>query len=121
MARDLVRLMQSFFPGTGEPLKAVWQPAVDVYRTPTGWLLKFDLAGVRPEEVTLKAEGNRITVQGVRRDWAAEQGYNYYRMEIAYNHFERSVELPCCLDLATLATDYRDGMLLVHIKTEAPR
>ena len=119
MARDLIRLMQSFFPAATEAAGAAsWQPSADVYRTPKGWLLKFDLAGVRPDEVTLTAAGNRVTVRGVRRDWAAEEGYQYYRMEIAYNHFERGVELPCCLDLATLATDYRHGMLLVHVETE---
>ncbi len=122
MARDLIRLMQSFFPAPSEASRlAAWQPAVDVYRTPTGWLLKFDLAGVRPEDVTLEARGNCVTVRGVRRDWVVEEGHSYYRMEISYNNFERAVELPCCLDLASLTTDSRHGMLLVHLRTEAPR
>ena len=90
---------------------------VDVYRTPRGWLLKFDLAGVRPEEVSLSIEGCRVTIQGVRRDWMTEEGCSYYRMEITYNHFERSVELPCNVEPASIVTDYRHGMLLVHLTT----
>jgi HSP20 family protein len=121
MSRDLIRLMQSFFP-CGEAMReAVWQPSVDVYRTPKGWLLKFDLAGVRPEDVSLKVEGCRVTIQGVRRDWLTEEGCHYYRMEITYNHFERCVELPCDVEPASVATDYRHGMLLVHLITEAKK
>jgi HSP20 family protein len=121
MSRDLIHLMQSLFPCVQGTREDVWRPAVDVYRTPRGWLLKFDLAGVRPEEVALKVEGCRVTIQGVRRDWLTEEGCSYYRMEIAYNHFERSVELPCDVEPASIATDYRHGMLLVHLITEAQK
>ena len=71
-----------------------WQPPVDVYRSPRGWLLKFDLAGVRPEDVQVRIAGSRVTVSGVRRDWILEQGYSYHSMEISYNRFERVIELP---------------------------
>ena len=118
MSRDLIRLMQSLFPNPESLHGPAWRPAVDVYRTPRGWLLKFDLAGVRPEEVSLKVEGCRVTIRGVRRDWVTEEGCSYYRLEIAYNHFERSVELPCDVEPASVATDYRHGMLLVHLITE---
>lgn len=87
MSRDLIRLMQSFFPPGKAIGDTVWQPSVDIYRTPKGWLLKFDLAGVRPEEVALSIEGCRVTIQECR-DWMTEEGCSYYRMEITYNHFE---------------------------------
>jgi HSP20 family protein len=121
MSRDLIRLMQSLFPSTGMGQETVWQPAVDVYRTPRGWLLKYDLAGVRPEDVTLKVHGNRVTIQGVRRDLMTEEGCSHYRMEITYNHFERTLELPSTIEPASIATDYRNGMLLVHLTTEADK
>ncbi len=121
MSRDLIRLMQSFFPPGKTIGETAWRPPVDVYRTPKGWLLKFDLAGVRPEEVSLKVEGCRVTIRGVRRDWLTEEGCSYYRMEITYNHFERVVELPCDVEPASVATDYRHGMLLVHLNLEADK
>ncbi len=117
MSRDLIRLMQSFFPPNKLIGETAWRPAVDVYRTPKGWLLKFDLAGVRPEDVSLKVEGCRVTIAGVRRDLMTEEGCHYYRMEITYNHFERGVDLPCEVEPASVATDYRNGMLLVYLTT----
>ena len=92
-----------------------WQPPVDVYRSPRGWLLKFDLAGVRPEDVQVRIAGSRVTVSGVRRDWILEQGYSYHSMEISYNRFERVIELPGDLSQAEFSLEARDGLLMVRV------
>jgi len=39
-------------------------------------------------------------------------------MEISYNRFERSLELPCELDQMAVDTEYRDGMLIVRLTCE---
>src|SRR5579864_7170066 len=96
----------------------LWQPSADVYRTRTGWLLKFDLAGVRPEDVTVSVRGRRVSVSGIRRDFIAEEGCSYYSMEISYNRFERSLEMPADLENARITLEARDGLLLVRMITE---
>jgi len=93
----------------------VWQPPVDVYRSRNGWLLKFDLAGVRPEDVQVRIAGSRITISGVRRDWILEQGYTYHSMEISYNRFERTIELPGDFTNAEFGLEAKDGLLLVRM------
>ncbi|MGE5645743.1 MAG: Hsp20/alpha crystallin family protein [Acidobacteriota bacterium] len=92
-----------------------WRPPVDVYRTRGGWLLKFDLAGVRPEDISVRVQGCRITVSGVRRDWVAEEGASYYSMEIAYSRFERTIELPGRLAKPQVTIEGRDGLLIVRV------
>jgi HSP20 family protein len=94
----------------------IWRPPVDIYRKGNAWLLKFDLAGVRQEDVKIRIAGSRITVSGVRRDWVVEQGYSYHSMEISYNRFERSIELPGDLSGAEFSLEARDGLLLVRIE-----
>ena len=120
MATDMIRLMQSLFlPSAERAREAMWQPPADVYQTRDGWLLKFDLAGVRPEDVELAIQGYRITVRGTRRDSFIEEGCRCYRLEIAYSQFERSIELPGDLGRARITKEYHEGMLLVRIQTEA--
>lgn len=92
-----------------------WKPLVDIYRRGSEWLLKFDLAGVRPEDVQIQIAGRRIRVSGVRRDWSVDQGYSYQQMEISYNRFERTIELPADLSQAGYRLEARDGLLLVHV------
>ena len=119
MATDLIRLMHALFlPGAEVGSKGVWQPPTDVYQTPDGWLIKFDLAGVRPEDVELSIEGSPLTVRGSRRDWSVEEGCRHYLMEIAYSKFEPSIVLPTDLSTARFTTEYRYGLLLIRIRLE---
>lgn len=104
-------------PLRSEPATEVgWRPAVDVYSCHGGWLVKFDLAGVRPQDLDIRVNQQTLTVSGVRRDWAMELADRYYSMEISYHRFQRSVDLPENLEHAAVSADYRDGMLLVHLE-----
>ena len=119
MPHDLIRLMHSLFlPGARAARDSSWCPSADVYRTSDGWLVKFDLAGVRPGDTEVSMGGRLLRVRGIRRDQCVEEGCRHYRLEIAYSQFERSLELPCDLEQARLTTEFREGMLLVHIRTE---
>ena len=121
MPTDLIRLMQSLFlPAAERSRSPFWQPAVDVTRTRKGWLIKAELAGVRPEDIQISVTGNHLRIQGSRRDWMSEEGCCHYRMEIAYSSFERSVELPADPGKARVETEYRDGMLLIRIRRGNP-
>src|SRR5262245_38216231 len=98
-------------PTTGRP----WSPPVDVYRLADGWLLKFELAGVGPDDVTVTTDGRRVIVRGARLDRCVESGCSVHQMEIAYTRFERSVELPESLDRATVRCEFNHGMVLVRV------
>ena len=54
----------------------------------------------------------------MRRDWSVAECRNSYSMEINYNRFSRTIELPADLQEAELSTQYRDGMLLVRFITQ---
>jgi HSP20 family protein len=122
MSRDLIRFMQSFFtPTLAECRGAGWRPAADVYRTREGWMVKLDVAGVRPEDIHVEVHGNRLMVTGQRRDMSQTQGCCCHHMEIAYSRFERGFELPWDLRHSSLTSEYRDGMLHLYIRTETER
>jgi len=97
---------------------APWEPSADVYRTRDGWLLKFDLAGVRLDDVTVSVRGRNVSVSGTRLDSIAEEGSSYYSMEISYNRFERTIEMPVDLGDARVVLEARNGLLLVRVITE---
>ncbi|RMG55745.1 MAG: Hsp20/alpha crystallin family protein [Acidobacteria bacterium] len=92
-----------------------WQPRADVLRSPEGWLVKIELAGVRQEDVRLAIRDNRLHISGVRRDTSLQQGFSYYSLEMAYSRFERIVEFPCGIDPTRVSTEYRDGILYVKL------
>jgi HSP20 family protein len=94
---------------------AAWQPAADVYHCQGGWLIKFDLAGVRHEDIKIRLIGSTLVVSGTRRDCRVYEHQVAHSMEIAYSRFERSVELPNGVSADNIRSEYQDGMLLVHI------
>lgn len=113
---ERIKTIQSLMEGANPAAKeACWQPAVDIYRAGVAWLVKFDLAGVRKEDIQVILDGKRLVVRGVRRDLTILDGQRAYSMEIEYNQFERIVELPVNVEASRFASDYRDGMFLVSI------
>lgn len=54
-------------------------------------------------------------IRGCRRDIHLEPHREAHRLEIAYSHFSRLVELPEVIQPSEIRTEYRDGMLLVRI------
>ena len=117
MAVDVQRVVSFFLHG--EAARTVdWKPATDIYRTSNGWLVKMELAGVKREDVNISLRGRTLLVRGRRRDCALEEGAQQLHMEIAYDLFERSVELPAELHRVTIETSLQDGMLLIRITPE---
>jgi HSP20 family protein len=116
MTRDPRNPAQLFLSAAQSFRQSHWQPLVDAYRTADGWLLKYELAGILPDEVQVTVSGRTVAVHGVRRDVRLEEGQQSHCMEISYNEFQRALELPCDLEEMAVTTDYRDGMLIVRLK-----
>jgi HSP20 family protein len=97
--------------------EGAWQPAVDVYRYGQGWLLKFELAGVRKEDLQVRVDARGITLVGTRRDYCPYELQEAHLMEISYSRFERFVPLPNLVDDLELRVEFHDGMLFVHVQS----
>lgn len=110
-----LRLRQFLDSLTVPDADGCWRPPVDVYQSPDGWLIKIDLAGVRPEDLQIQFRGQQLEVCGYRRDLSLVRGHQAYSMEIAYNRFHRIVNLPCQIEHADVHSVYQDGMLLITI------
>ena len=95
-----------------------FSPRADIYRMESGWVVKFDLAGVRPRDIEVSVSGCNIRVSGVRRDEFVLRGFRCHSMEISYSHFARTLQLPCEASDAAVTTEYTDGLLIVTIRTQ---
>lgn len=96
---------------------SVWRPPTDVCRTAKGWLVKMELAGVKPDDVSIDIDGNALHIHGARRDYTCDEVLGHQNMEIAYQRFFRTVELPHRVDAMQISLDFRDGMLLLRVQS----
>ena len=100
------------------PRDSVLRPPTDLYSTRAGWLIKMELAGVRPEDVAIDIRGNLLEIHGSRRDTTCDEITGHHNMEIAYQRFSRVVELPERVAASQVSLDFRDGMLLVRVQRD---
>lgn len=100
-------------PATGR----LWYPSADVYKTREGWIVKVELAGVSAEEVEVAIEGRMLRIAGCRRDSFCSETISYHQLEITYSRFEKTIEFPCPIDGAAIKADYRDGLLIIYLRS----
>ena len=67
-----------FLPAAWPMTTSAWQPQVDIYRTRDGWVVKLELAGVRPQDVSITTHGSQLRVEGVRHDGSVAAGWRHY-------------------------------------------
>lgn len=102
-----------------QPGRRLWCPAADVYRTRDGWIVKVDLAGVNADDLEITLEGSSLRIAGCRRDTFYGEGITYQQLEITYSRFEKTLRFPCSIEDAHLARNYQDGLLVLHLRSNA--
>ena len=68
------------------------------------------------EDISWSYEPPIVRIDGTRKDALVRQGFRPHSMEISYEYFSRSVELPCRLINVVIVSHYSDGMLVLEIE-----
>jgi HSP20 family protein len=100
------------------PSGRLWNPSADVYRSPEGWIVKVDLAGVCSNDLEIGLQDSLLTIRGCRKDTHYSEGFVYHQMEITYSRFEKQVQFPDRIEGASVAHDYKDGFLIIKLRSE---
>jgi HSP20 family protein len=101
------------------PSGRLWCPAADVYRTEDdSWIVKVDLAGIRPEDIEITLDGRVLRISGSRRDGTCGKGIFHYQLEITYSRFEKTIQFPRSIEHATVERAYHDGLLILRLREE---
>lgn len=116
MAKSINRHFQ--FLGSSKNVRSggLWYPAADVCKTPDGWLVKVELAGVSAEDIELDIQGNSLYIAGCRKDRSCSAGLTYQQMEITYSRFEKTLTFPGSIEGAKVEHNFENGLLLIYLK-----
>ena len=75
-----------------------WTPSIDVVEKDDAIMLKAELAGMDPKDISIEVQDNVLTVSGERRFEEEVKEDKYYRIERRYGSFSRSLALPQTVD-----------------------
>jgi HSP20 family protein len=89
-------------------------PPVNVFRDQDHYLVRMEVPGVAPDQLSIESEGRTLTVRG-KRDVKAPEGGSFHRRERGTGEFSRSLQLPSDLDLSRAEATCRNGLLTVRI------
>jgi HSP20 family protein len=112
--RDLLALHEQLgqLVGTDAP---GWTPPVDLYETPSEFVLTAELPGLSRDQIEIHAEDARIVIRGARsgtsgRDIPCEQ---YHRVERGHGRFSRAFSLPEPINVDAITAELKDGILTI--------
>jgi HSP20 family protein len=97
-----------------------WQPAADVFETEEEILVRFEVAGVRGEDLKVNVEGSVLRLRGVRRAPSASAVQRLLQMEISFGPFEREIPIEARFDAGAVRARLEDGFLEVRIPKRSP-
>jgi len=100
----------------------VVEPAVEVAESDGEVIVKMEVPGVEKDQLHLTVSDDRLTVRGEARKESEEKRKNYFRQEIRYGAFQRSIPLPVEVDAAKASAELKNGMLKIALpKSKQPK
>jgi len=97
-----------------------WQPSADVFETAVDIVVRFEVAGVRGEDLRVNVEGTVLRLRGVRRTPASDAIDRLQQMEISFGPFEREIAIQAVFDAEKVRARLEDGFLEVRIPKKSP-
>jgi len=123
MERRMEEMMRHPLLGARRPLawwrtpseELGWTPGVEMYEKGDKFVVKAELPGVKKEELDISVLGDTLTIKGERKTESEINDEDYYRCELCYGKFSRSVALPVAVDAGKVEANYENGILEVTL------
>jgi len=91
--------------------RADFMPAADIYETETEYLLAMDLPGIDRTTLEIDVDDSRLSIKGTR----VMEESKRQRSERPQGKFARSFTVPGSVDQASIAAEYKDGVLEIRL------
>lgn len=99
----------------------VSSPSMDVYKKKNDLIVEMAVPGIEADNVEVEIdENNVLNVKGSSKKKSEVDDKNYYKKEISYGSFYRSIMLPKNIKADKAKAETKDGMLQVIIPLQAP-
>lgn len=95
------------------------QLTVDVYQTPSEFVVISPIAGVKPEDIDVSVENDMLTIKGERKVFDEVKEKNYFYQECYWGSFSRQILLPEDVDVQKIKASLQKGVLVVRIPKQS--
>jgi|UniRef100_A0A7V6A2S5 HSP20 family protein len=116
LRREMDRVFADFFGPQRWgifPWESEWTPAMDVAETEDQVVVKAEIPGIDPKEITVSLSGDVLTIKGEKKSEREEKKENYHLVERSSGSFSRSITLPAAVNLEKIEAYYQKGVLTI--------
>ena len=114
LRRAMDRVFEDFSPARARAEADLTFP-IDLSETEDAVTVKAVIPGVKGEDVDISVSENVLTIKGESRSEETTEKENFYRREIRYGAFSRSIPLPTRVSYEKAGADFADGILTVTL------
>lgn len=90
-------------------------PALDVIDEDDALVLRAEIPGMTPDEISIELAGDVLTIRGHHEETSEEKDKRYIRRERRSGSFARSIALPAGTDPEAIEASCKDGVLSVRV------
>jgi HSP20 family protein len=111
------RWLQQSISGTGQLLSNMRPESIpiDVIERDNAFELRAALPGVRPEDVEVTVQGERVTIRAEARGAAESESENWIMREHRYGVMQRSITLPVAVSSDNAEARIENGVLSLRL------
>jgi HSP20 family protein len=115
MRREMLRLFDAVAGDTSGDVGAGLFPPMNITQDDDNFYLRAEVPGIRPNELSISAVRNRVSLAGKREIQREHERVSYHRKERAEGSFNRTVTLPTEVDAERVEARYGDGILTLTL------
>jgi len=113
--REMLRLLGTSGGDAGaEPGAGVFPP-INITQDDDNFVLRAEIPGIKPAELSISALRNRVAISGKREIPREHERVSYHRKERPEGAFNRAVTLPVEIDAERVDARYGDGILTLTL------
>ena len=90
-------------------------PPLNLTQDADNFYLRAEIPGIKPDELSISALRNRVSLAGKREIQREHDRVSYHRKERAEGSFNRTVTLPTAVDPDRVDARYADGVLTLTL------
>lgn len=112
---DLISRFSDDWEEMSMPSLSHFVPKVDVKDLKDSYLVTAEIPGMKEDDINLSLIENVLTIEGEKKSETKDEGKGFWRSEISYGSFYRTIPLRDEVDDARCDANYKDGVLKVTL------
>lgn len=86
-------------------------PRIEAFRRGNKFVVRADVPGMNKDDIRVEVMDNELTISGERRSESEQSEGDYYRKEVSYGSFRRTINLPPGASADTASASFDKGVL----------